>query len=76
MWKKIRSAFTADGLWDNEYAFILDRDVRKVATAVLLQARRDPERNDTAYFKNREKVSGVINRLRKTLKNKVAFHHY
>lgn len=73
MWKKIRAAFADDGLWDSEYSTTLDRDVRKVAGAVLALAKRDAERNDTAFFKNRDKVAQAVKRLRRSLKYKVDF---
>lgn len=71
MWKKIRNALDADGLWENEYSRALERDVRKIAAAVLASAKRDPDRNDTAFFKNRDKVSETIRRLRRSLRTKM-----
>lgn len=73
MWGQMRTAFFSDGLWDNEYFPRLEKDIRKVATAVLSYARRDVDRNETAFFKNGEKVSQLIKKLRRKLKNKVSF---
>jgi hypothetical protein len=68
LWKPIRSAFYADGIWSNEYSFSLEKDIRRIATSVLAAARRDPDRNETAFFKNRDKVRVLVNTLRRKLK--------
>jgi len=72
LWRSARSAFQADGIWGNEYSLPLERDVRKVATSVLAAARQDVDRNETAFFKNREKVKILVLKLRRKCRPRAA----
>lgn len=73
MWRRIRDSFQAEGLASNPFSRALDKDIRKIASAVLKAAKSDPDRNETALFKNKDKTKILVARLRKRLKNQVTF---
>ena len=67
LWSKMRSSFHADGIWDNEYADFLAKDVRKIAQSTLSVSKQDNEKNETSFFKNRDKVQHCMSVVEKKL---------
>lgn len=74
MWTPLRQAFSSDGIYDNQFYLKLDIDIRRVATKVLSYAKSDPDRNETAFFKNKDKVNRCIKELKSGLKRSFKFH--
>jgi hypothetical protein len=74
MWRALRQSFFADGLYENQFYYALDVDIRRVAGKVLSYAKADSDRNETAFFKNRDKVNTCIKKIKPQLKRSLRFH--
>lgn len=64
-WDEIRLSFSEDGIFDSKYSRSLEKDVANIARLVLSQSRNDIDKNETAFFKNRIKVTNSIQKVQK-----------
>lgn len=71
-WRSVRSAFLDEGIWNNQYSIALSKDVKMTAAVVLSSARKDSDKNETAFFKNREKVNNLISKIISKYRHKTA----
>lgn len=71
-WKPIKNDFIANN-FDNDYMQALDSDIRLITRSVLSFVKKDGDRNDSAFFKNRDKVNNLTEKLKKSLLKKIKF---